>query len=50
MDIDNRNFIDVMKELSSNTGVELPKDNTDNKKLVLYAPSYKAINTAQNGC
>ncbi|ELZ1437874.1 DNA primase [Acinetobacter baumannii] len=33
MDIDNRNFIDVMKELSSNTGVELPKDNTDNKKL-----------------
>ena len=49
MDIDNRNFIDVMKELSSNTGVELPKDNTDNK-TVLYAPSYKAINTAQNGC
>ncbi len=33
MDIDNRNFIDVMKELSSNAGVELPKDNTDNKKL-----------------
>ncbi|MEX7478571.1 DNA primase, partial [Acinetobacter baumannii] len=33
MDIDNRNFIDVMKELSGNTGVELPKDNTDNKKL-----------------
>ncbi|MFW1772150.1 DNA primase [Acinetobacter seifertii] len=33
MDIDNRNFIDVMKELSSNAGIELPKDNTDNKKL-----------------
>lgn len=33
MDIDNRNFIDVMKELSSSAGVELPKDNTENKKL-----------------
>lgn len=33
MDIDNRNFIDVMKELSSHAGVELPKDNHDNKKL-----------------
>ncbi|WP_353169224.1 CHC2 zinc finger domain-containing protein [Acinetobacter sp.] len=33
MDIDNRNFVDVMKELSSHAGVELPKDNQDNKKL-----------------
>ncbi|ENV17253.1 DNA primase [Acinetobacter guillouiae] len=33
MDIDNRNFVDVMKELSSQAGVELPKDNHDNKKL-----------------
>ncbi|WP_288454172.1 CHC2 zinc finger domain-containing protein [uncultured Acinetobacter sp.] len=33
MDIDNRNFIDVMKELSSQAGIELPKDNQDNKKL-----------------
>ncbi len=33
MDIDNRNFIEVMKELSSSTGIELPKDNTENKKL-----------------
>ena len=37
MDIDNRNFIDVMKELSSNTGVELPKDNTDNKNCLIHA-------------
>ena len=33
MDIDNRNFVDVMKELSRHAGVELPKDNHDNKKL-----------------
>ena len=33
MDIDHRNFIDVMKDLSSQTGIELPKDNVDNKKL-----------------
>ena len=33
MDVDNRNFIDVMKELSSHAGVELPKDNQDNKKI-----------------
>lgn len=37
MDIDNRNFIDVMKELSSNAGVELPKDNTDNKNCLIHA-------------
>lgn len=33
MELDGRNFIDVMKDLSSQTGIELPKDNTDNKKL-----------------
>ncbi|MCU4351181.1 DNA primase [Acinetobacter ursingii] len=33
MDIDSRNFIDVMQELSSKAGIELPKDNFDNKKL-----------------
>lgn len=51
MDIDNRNFIDVMKELSSSAGVELPKDNTENKKLsytrqVTKPPVAKA-NTAE---
>lgn len=33
MDIDSRNFVDVMKDLSSQTGVELPKDNQDHKRL-----------------
>ncbi|MGZ7882368.1 DNA primase [uncultured Acinetobacter sp.] len=33
MDIDGRNFIDVMQELSSKSGVELPKDNFESKKL-----------------
>ncbi|AMW78226.1 DNA primase [Acinetobacter sp. TGL-Y2] len=40
MDIDHRNFIDVMKDLSSQTGIELPKDNHDSKKL-----SYKRETT-----
>lgn len=31
MDIDGRNFVDVMKELSDKTGIDLPKDNQDNK-------------------
>ena len=35
MDIDNRNFIEVMKELSSSTGIELPKDNTENKNYLI---------------
>lgn len=35
MDIDNRNFIEVMKELSSSTGIELPKDNTENKNCLI---------------
>ena len=34
MDIDGRNFVDVMKDLSSQTGIELPKDNHDSKKLL----------------
>lgn len=34
MDIDSRNFVDVMKDLASQTGIELPKDNQDSKKLV----------------
>ena len=34
MDIDGRNFVDVMKDLSSQTGIELPKDNQDSKKLL----------------
>ena len=39
MDIDNRNFIDVMKDLASQAGVELPKDNQESKRL-----SYKREN------
>ena len=33
MDIGSRNFIEVMKDLSSQTGIELPKDNHDSNKL-----------------
>ena len=33
MDIDGRNFVDVMKDLSSQTGIELPKNNQDSKRL-----------------
>lgn len=33
MDIDSRNFIDVMKDLANQTGIELPKDNQESKKL-----------------
>lgn len=33
MDIDQRNFVDVMKDLSSQTGIELPQDQKDNKRL-----------------
>lgn len=51
MDIDNRNFIDVMKELSSSAGVELPKDNTENKKLSytrqVTKPPVAKVNTAE---
>ena len=41
MDIDNRNFIEVMKDLSSQTGIELPKDNQDHKKLSYKRESIK---------
>ncbi|MFI7968780.1 CHC2 zinc finger domain-containing protein, partial [Acinetobacter baumannii] len=51
MDIDNRNFIEVMKELSSSTGIELPKDNTENKKLSytrqVTKPPVTKTNTAE---
>ncbi|TCM69821.1 DNA primase [Acinetobacter calcoaceticus] len=33
MDIDQRNFVEVMKQLSSNTGIELPKEQHDSKRL-----------------
>ncbi|TCB52595.1 toprim domain-containing protein [Acinetobacter sp. ANC 4779] len=33
MDIDGRNFVDVMKDLSSRSGIELPKDNQDSNKI-----------------
>ena len=33
MDIDQRNFVEVMKELSSQTGIELPQEQHDNKRL-----------------
>ncbi|MDM1246931.1 DNA primase [Acinetobacter sp. R933-2] len=33
MDIDHRNFVDVMKDLANQTGIELPKDNQDNKRI-----------------
>ena len=33
MDVGSRNFIEVMKDLSSQTGIELPKDNQDSNKL-----------------
>ena len=33
MDIGSRNFIEVMKDLSSQTGIELPKDNKDSNRL-----------------
>ena len=46
MDIDSRNFVDVMKDLSNQTGIELPKDNHDNKKLS-YKRSPQQIAAAQ---
>lgn len=36
MDIDNRNFVDVMKDLAAQAGIELPKDDLDNKKRIAY--------------
>jgi DNA primase len=46
MDIDSRNFVDVMKELSNQTGIELPKDNQDNKKLFYKRSSQTITKTA----
>ncbi|AXY61688.1 DNA primase [Acinetobacter sp. WCHAc010052] len=50
MDIDSRNFIDVMKDLSSQTGIELPKDNQDSKRLSYKkeAPKPVSIPVAPN--
>lgn len=49
MDIGSRNFIEVMKDLSSQTGIELPKDNHDSNKLKYKreAPKPKAPVQAQ---
>ncbi len=56
MDLDQRNFIEVMKDLSSRTGIELPKDDQDDKKLTykrtplpapILAPK-KTTNTTPN--
>ena len=49
MDIGSRNFIEVMKDLSSQTGIELPKDNHDSNKLKYKreAPKPKAPAQAQ---
>ena len=46
MDIDGRNFVDVMKELSDKTGIDLPKDNQDNKKLSYKRSSQTITKTA----
>lgn len=43
MDIDHRNFIDVMKDLSGQTGIELPKDNYDAKKISYKRESAKPV-------
>jgi len=43
MDIDHRNFVEVMKDLSSQTGIELPKDNQESKKLVYKRETKKPI-------
>ncbi len=34
MDIDGCNFVEVMKDLSSQTGIDLPKDNQESKKIL----------------
>ena len=33
MEIDNRNFIEVLKDLAQQSGIELPKDNIEHKKV-----------------
>ncbi|WP_407409974.1 DNA primase [Acinetobacter sp.] len=48
MDIDNRNFVDVMKDLASQAGIELPKDDIDNKKRIAYKRDVKpALSVSQ---
>ncbi|WP_180176217.1 MULTISPECIES: DNA primase [unclassified Acinetobacter] len=47
MDIDGRNFIDVMKDLSSRTGIELPKDNNDSNKIKYKRESIKPAAVTQ---
>ena len=37
MDIDSRSFIDVMKDLSSQTGIELPKTTVTRKNWCISA-------------
>ena len=43
MDIEQRNFVEVMKQLSSQTGIELPKDQQDSKRLVYKKETPKKI-------
>lgn len=44
MDLESRNFVDVIKDLASQTGIELPKDSTEHKKLT-YKKSTPATST-----
>lgn len=48
MDIESRNFIDVMKDLANQTGIELPKDNQDNSKLSYKRETPKALPKKDN--
>ncbi|OTG87717.1 DNA primase [Acinetobacter sp. ANC 4558] len=48
MDIDSRNFVDVMKDLASQTGIELPKDNQNTKKLVYKREAKKTTPTVSD--
>jgi DNA primase len=48
MDISGRNFVDVMKDLSSQTGIELPKDNFESNKLKYKREAVKAAPQAQS--
>lgn len=42
MDLESRNFIDVIKDLASQTGIELPKDNQDHQRLSYKREAPKA--------
>ncbi len=48
MDIESRNFIDVMKDLANQTGIELPEDNQDNSKLSYKRETPKALPKKDN--